>query len=67
MRVESSKSFMDRLDREAEEDIQKQEERMCGQDPEGKMPEITLNKEVSWKVRKKEEEKGKGMKRRWII
>jgi hypothetical protein len=58
---------MDRLDREAEEDERTQEERMSGQDAEGKTSEVTIKKEVIWKVREKEEEKGKGKKRRWII
>jgi hypothetical protein len=58
---------MDRIDREAEEDERTQEERMSGQDAKGKTSEVTIKKEVIWKVREKEEEKGKGTKRRWII
>jgi len=68
MRVESSKSHMEQLDREAEEDIPTREEQMSLEESEGKTSEITINKEVSWKVgdqqENNDEERGKGKKRR---
>jgi len=59
---------MDRLDREAEEDIPTREEQISREEIEGKKSERTINKEVSWKVGDQQEnndaERGKGKKRR---
>ena len=73
MRVESSKSFMNRLDMEAEEVKQNREKRMSEQDPEGRKSG-EMEKPVKdaaggeWKNKEEEqsdEKKGEGKKRRW--
>jgi hypothetical protein len=77
MRVELSKSFMDRLKKVVEDDERNQEERMSGQDAEGSKSANIIKKPVQEAaggkgkdkeedmLDEKKEEKGEGKKRRW--